>query len=93
MLHVTDAVRQHTKQLCYGLVYGMGLRTLAEEMSVEEPQAAEMVERFHRTYPGIQSYIARCVEQCRARGYVTTIMGRQRFLPEINSHNKALRGT
>lgn len=85
-------MRQHTKQLCYGLVYGMALRTLASEMDIDEGRAAAMVDGFHRTFPGVQTYMARCVEQCRSRGYVTTLMGRRRYLPEVNSHNKSQRG-
>lgn len=91
-VQVSDAMRQHTKQLCYGLVYGMALRTLASEMDIDEGRAGAMVDGFHRTFPGVQAYVTRCVEQCRSCGYVTTLMGRRRYLPEINSHNKSQRG-
>lgn len=88
---VKDSMRQHTKQLCYGLVYGMGLRSLAEELGVEELEAAQMVDKFHKHYPGVQRFIDECVAQCRTRRQVTTLFGRRRYLPDINSQNRALR--
>ncbi|XP_054286731.1 DNA polymerase theta-like [Macrosteles quadrilineatus] len=86
-------LRHRTKQLCYGMIYGMGMTTLAEEMGVEEGKAEEMVNSFHQSYPGLQTYVSQCVAACRATAscHVTTLLGRRRYLPDINSANKALR--
>lgn len=85
-------MRHQTKQLCYGLVYGMSRRSLAEELGVDEIEAGHMVDQFHKKYQGVQSFIDKCVGQCRVRGLVTTLHGRIRPLPDINSQNSALRG-
>lgn len=51
---VTDAMRQNTKQICYGIIYGMGNRTLSESLKMDEKNVGLMVDQFHETYPGIR---------------------------------------
>lgn len=51
---VTDDMRQNTKQICYGIIYGMGIRTLSGNLKMDEKNVGLMVEQFHETYPGIR---------------------------------------
>ncbi|CAG9863608.1 unnamed protein product [Phyllotreta striolata] len=89
---VTDSIRQNAKHLCYGIIYGMGCKTLAAQLDSSEEEAAEFVETFMRTYPGIKSFINRTLERCRRDGYVETISGRKRYLPHINECNLVKKG-
>ncbi|XP_076278096.1 DNA polymerase theta [Lasioglossum baleicum] len=86
---VDDKMRQHTKQLCYGMIYGMGVRTLAENLSVDETDAKEFLESFMNAYPRISKWLNSVHEEARANGYVTTILERRRMLPGLTSSNLA----
>lgn len=52
LCQVTDDLRQKSKQLCYGIIYGMGARALAEQLDVDEAEASTLMETFHNTFPG-----------------------------------------
>lgn len=86
---VIDVQRQHAKQICYGIIYGMGARTLSEQLEVEEEVAIEFMETFHRKYPGIKKYIQKVVQNAKLVEYVETVTGRRRYLPNINCENPA----
>lgn len=90
---VTDEQRQHAKQICYGIIYGMGTKTLSEQLDVSEEDAAEFMESFHCKYPGIKRYIQKVIEKCRKDGFVESISGRRRYLPNINHENSAIKST
>lgn len=80
-----DDLRQKAKQLCYGILYGMGNRTLAQHLDVNEIEAAIFMDTFYKTYPSIKSFTHSIIEECRKKGYVETLMKRRRYLPDINS--------
>ncbi|XP_041971015.1 DNA polymerase theta-like isoform X2 [Aricia agestis] len=82
---VDDDLRQKAKQLCYGILYGMGNRTLAQQLDVSEMEAAVFMDAFYTTYPAIRTFTGRVVDDCRRHGYVETLMKRRRYLPDINS--------
>ncbi|XP_018322501.1 DNA polymerase theta-like [Agrilus planipennis] len=84
---VTDTLRQRAKQICYGIIYGMGIKALAEQLSVNEEEALEFVETFHSKYPGIKKFINEVISKCKELGYVETLAGRKRFLPNIKNEN------
>ncbi|XP_076234404.1 DNA polymerase theta [Calliopsis andreniformis] len=84
---VDDEMRQHTKQLCYGMIYGMGVKTLAENLSVDEDKAKEFLQTFMNAYPGISKWLNRVLEEARTNGYVSTILERRRMLPGLTSTN------
>lgn len=84
---VDDMQRQQAKQICYGLIYGMGAKTLSEELNVSEEDASVYMEQFKERYSGIKYYIKETIETTRKLGYVTTIGGRRRYLTAINSSN------
>ena len=81
---VTDEQRQQTKHLCYGMIYGIGGKALAEQLSVTEPEALGFMEAFKSKFPEMEKFITTTIQQCRANGYITTITGRRRYLPGIH---------
>ncbi|XP_076663773.1 DNA polymerase theta isoform X2 [Andrena cerasifolii] len=82
---VDDKMRQRTKQLCYGMIYGMGVKTLAETLSVNEIEAQEFLGSFMNAYPGISKWLSSVLEKARTNGYVTTLLERRRMLPGLAS--------
>lgn len=88
---VTSVQRNQTKQLCYGIIYGMGNKALAETMNIDEESSAKIASEFHAAYPQIKIYSKKIVEKARAQGFIETMAGRRRYLPAINSENSAER--
>ncbi|XP_061687018.1 DNA polymerase theta isoform X2 [Syngnathoides biaculeatus] len=89
---VDDGLRQQAKQICYGIIYGMGAKSLGEQMGVEENDAARYIETFKARYKGINCFLRETVKKCIKDGYVQTLMGRRRYLAGIadsNPHVKA----
>ncbi|KAM4794649.1 DNA polymerase theta [Rhinophrynus dorsalis] len=84
---VTDHVRQQAKQICYGIIYGMGAKSLGEQMGIEENDAACYIESFKARYTGIQKFLKETVRSCARDGFVQTILGRRRYLPAIKDSN------
>ncbi|XP_077381163.1 DNA polymerase theta isoform X2 [Festucalex cinctus] len=84
---VDDNLRQQAKQICYGIIYGMGAKSLGEQMGVEENDAACYIESFKARYKGINCFLKETVKKCIKDGYVQTLMGRRRYLPGITSTN------
>ncbi|CAG0883209.1 unnamed protein product [Darwinula stevensoni] len=89
---VTDELRAQGKQLVYGIIYGMGTKALAEQMGVEkEEDALIFMTNFKQSFPEIQKYMEDVMTKCRKKGYVETIFGRRRYLPNINSSSPQAR--
>jgi len=88
---VTDDQRRKAKTANFGTVYGISAFGLAERLAIPRSEARELIDGYFRTYPHIKGFIAESVEKARELGYVTTIMGRTRFLPDINSRNATVR--
>ncbi|XP_065358466.1 DNA polymerase theta [Calliphora vicina] len=82
---VTEQLRNGTKQICYGIVYGMGMRALSEGLKCTEQEAKLVSEQFHAAYPGIRSYTEKVIKFARNNGYIETITGRRRYLENISS--------
>ncbi|CAH2071669.1 unnamed protein product, partial [Iphiclides podalirius] len=82
---VDDDLRQKAKQLCYGILYGMGNRTLSQHLDVTEAEAAVFMDSFYKTYPAVKVFTHSIVDTCRRQGYVETLRKRRRYLPDINS--------
>ncbi|XP_021338869.1 DNA polymerase theta-like isoform X1 [Mizuhopecten yessoensis] len=85
--HVTPQQRQQAKQVCYGMVYGIGPKALGEQLEVDQNEAAVFIETFKSRYPGMRTFLRKSVETCREKGYVETILGRRRYLPSIRDTN------
>ena len=84
---MTDAQRQSAKQIVYGVLYGMGDKALAGQLGMEAMEAVRFMDKFKRRYPGVGRFLVRCVADCRKSGWVETISGRRRPLPDINHSN------
>ena len=84
---VSEKQRQETKQVCYGMVYGIGAKALGEQLGTIEEDAAQFMETFKSKYPTMKKFLTKTVQECREKGYVTTLLGRKRFLQSIHSSN------
>ncbi|XP_053687275.1 DNA polymerase theta [Sabethes cyaneus] len=82
---VSDELRNCTKAIVYGVVYGMGVKSMAAELNLDEDAARTLMEQFHGTYPEIRRYTEKVVQITRERGYIETLTGRRRYLPAIQS--------
>lgn len=89
---VTSDMRRKAKTANFGIIYGISTFGLAERMNVERKEAAKLIEDYFATYPGVQAYMDRSIRLAREQGYVETVFGRKRFLPDINSRNAVVRG-
>ncbi|XP_061494347.1 DNA polymerase theta isoform X2 [Rhineura floridana] len=84
---VGDDLRQQAKQICYGIIYGIGAKSLGEQMGIEEMDASRYIESFKSRYSGIQKFLRETVKKCSRAGFVQTILGRRRYLPAIKDSN------
>ena len=91
MDQVTSTQRGQAKTINFGVIYGMGPQRLARENGVSMVEAKKFIEDYLAKYPGIQKFTTECVETAKEKGYVSTILGRKRLLPEILSTNPGLR--
>ncbi|XP_005896144.2 DNA polymerase theta isoform X1 [Bos mutus] len=84
---VGDNLRQQAKQICYGIIYGMGAKSLGEQMGIKENDAACYIDSFKSRYTGISHFMRETVKNCKRDGFVQTILGRRRYLPGIKDNN------
>ncbi|XP_049641821.1 DNA polymerase theta [Suncus etruscus] len=84
---VGDDLRQQAKQICYGIIYGMGAKSLGEQMGIQENDAAYYIDSFKSRYTGINHFMKETVKNCKRDGFVHTILGRRRYLPGIKDNN------
>jgi DNA polymerase I len=88
---VTSEMRSRAKAINFGVIYGMGARALARQTGVSVREATAFIERYFATYPGVRRYIEATREAARRHGWVQTMLGRRRLLPEITSTDPRLR--
>lgn len=84
---VTPWMRRHAKAVNFGIVYGISDYGLSQNLNIPRKEAAEFIQRYFDSYPGVKRYMEDIVRQAKADGYVTTMLHRRRELPEINSRN------
>ncbi|KAM9225840.1 DNA polymerase theta [Dugong dugon] len=84
---VGEELRQQAKQICYGIIYGMGAKSLGEQMGIKENDAACYIDSFKSRYTGVNHFMKETVKNCRRDGFVQTILGRRRYLPGIKDNN------
>ena len=84
---VRDKQRQETKQICYGMLYGIGAKALGEQLGISDDDASQFMESFKRKYPAMKKFLSKTVQDCRDNGHICTLLGRKRFLPGIHSAN------
>ena len=88
---VTKDMRRHAKAVNFGIIYGMSAFGLAERLGISRSEAALIIENYFKEYVGIQQYIKNNIEFARQHGYVETMLGRRRYLRDINAHNSVVR--
>lgn len=84
---VTDLQRRNAKAVNFGIVYGISSFGLSQDLSISRKEAAEYIEQYFATYPGIKSFLDRLVEDAKTKGYAETMFGRRRPIPELSSAN------
>jgi DNA polymerase-1 len=88
---VTKKMRSQAKTVNFGIIYGMSPYGLARDLGIDVSQAEEFIENYFERYPDIRLYLEEQIEAAHENGYVTTILNRRRYLPEINSPNMSIR--
>jgi DNA polymerase-1 len=88
---VTADVRRIAKTVNFGVIYGISPFGLSETLSISREEAKDYIDRYFNRHPGVKSYIEKCLEEARGKGYVATIFGRRRAVPEIRSKNSNTR--
>lgn len=89
---VTGDMRRYAKSVNFGIIYGMSAFGLSEQLQIPRAEAGEMIKQYFLQYPKVKEYMDLSIEKARENGYVETIMGRRRNLPDINSNNANVRG-
>ncbi len=89
---VTREQRSHAKTVNFGIVYGVSAFGLSNQTSLSRSESKDLIDAYYLTYPRLKSYIQEQVEFARENGYVQTILGRRRYLKDINSQNAVVRG-
>ena len=89
---VTKEMRYKAKSVNFGIIYGQGAFGLAENLAISRTEAKEIIDNYKKEFSGIQQYMNDTVAFAKANGYVQTLMGRKRWLRDINSANFTVRG-
>ena len=89
---VTRDERTKSKRANFGIIYGITVFGLAERLDIPRDEAKMLIDGYFTTFPQVRDYMEKSKEIARQNGYVTTLFGRRRYLPDINSHNATVRG-
>ena len=89
---VTDLQRRNAKAVNFGIVYGISSFGLSQDLSITRKEAAQYIENYFQTYPGIKAFLDDSVAHAKEKGYVSTLYGRRRPVPELKSSNFMQRG-
>ena len=89
---VTRDERTKSKRANFGIIYGITVFGLAERLDIPRDEAKMLIDGYFATFPQVHDYMEKSKQVAREKGYVTTLFGRRRYLPDINSHNATVRG-
>ena len=89
---VTPGERSKAKMVNYGIAYGLSAYGLSDRLNIEQDEAASYIERYFERFPAVKAYIEKTIKQARDEGYVTTLLGRRRPIPELRSGRPQVRG-
>ena len=89
---VSREQRSNAKTVNFGIIYGVSAFGLSQQTSLNRTEAKDLIETYYASYPKLRSYIQEQVDFARENGYVTTVLGRRRYLRDINSQNAVVRG-
>lgn len=88
---VTKDMRRKAKAVNFGIIYGISAFGLSEQLGIPRKEAAEIIDNYFNEYAGIKSFIDKAIDSAREKGYVETMLGRRRYLRDINSSNSVVR--
>ena len=91
MEKVTSAMRREAKVINFGILYGMSAYGLSQQLGIEPKIAQAYIDEYFNKYTGVQTYIEKTLEEARQKEYVTTLLNRRRYLPDIHSPTVAIR--
>ncbi|WP_284653701.1 DNA polymerase I [Flavobacterium terrisoli] len=89
---VTKEQRSNAKTVNFGIIYGVSAFGLSNQTSLSRSESAALIDAYYKTYPKLKSYMSEQVDFARQNGYVQTVLGRRRYLKDINSANAVVRG-
>ncbi len=89
---VNQEMRRNAKMVNFGIVYGISAFGLSERLGIPRGEAARIIDQYFQKYPGIRKYMDNTIAFARSHGYVCTLMGRRRYVTDINSTNAVVRG-
>ena len=90
--NVTKNMRRVAKSVNFGIIYGISAYGLSQNIKSTQKEAADFIKKYMEIYPKVKEYGEKCIDDARKNGYVSTIMGRVRHIPDINSRNHTIRG-
>ena len=90
--NVTSDMRRNAKMVNFGIIYGISPFGLADRLNISRTEAKSIIDNYFQQYPFIKDYMDQSIENARSKGFVETIMGRRRYLRDINSANATVRG-
>jgi DNA polymerase-1 len=89
---VTREMRSRAKTANFGIIYGISSYGLSERLTIGRKEAKDLIDGYFASYPGVKVYMDESIKKARDLGYVTTMFGRKRYLPDIHSRNQVVRG-
>jgi DNA polymerase-1 len=89
---VTREMRSRAKTANFGIIYGISSYGLSERLTIGRKEAKDLIDGYFNSYPGVKIYMDESIKKARDMGYVTTMFGRKRYLPDIHSRNQVVRG-
>ncbi len=89
---VTREMRSRAKTANFGIIYGISSFGLSERLTIGRKEAKDLIDGYFNSYPGVKRYMDESIRKAREKGYVTTMFGRRRYLPDILSRNQVVRG-
>lgn len=84
---ITSNMRRQAKAVNFGIVYGISDFGLSQSLGIPRKEAKKFIDRYLESYPGVKTYMSTSIQDAKHQGFVTTLMNRRRYLPEINSRN------
>jgi DNA polymerase-1 len=85
-------MRRNAKTVNFGIIYGISAFGLSQRLGIPRKEASDIINQYFTQYGAVKAYMDKSIEFAKTHGYVETLMGRKRYLPDINSRNYAVRG-
>ncbi len=89
---VDESMRRQAKTANFGIIYGISAFGLAQRLGMSKTEANDIIQAYFKEFPGVKAYMDNIINQAKEQGYVTTLLGRKKYLRDINSRNATVRG-